>query len=392
MDTVAIYTSTILGIKRLNDISGATVLPILVWQKQRAEIEYANAVATYNIYSTTQGNLSTYYISTLNAYSTAEGNYSAAYITASTLENTSTSSLVSVYKDIMYSIWALNQDIFGKLWLNTMTGLQVGGGHVTSEDLQSTLISYSSIQLADTVSYNSNKIQYYSSMISWLQDSLFDDISNLSSYIICDYSTVVSTYCTDIMRYKPQILSCTKGDLYSKFSTLYGFSTLWMSTLYADQIASTIYANSLSTYKNYTDRINNISATIGQLSSIYTSSLVSFKFWEQHFSTAKDMVTFLQLQMNEINALTLLNSTSILKNELQDMIGLLSQGANVDAYFESLRGTFAGIQTGGASMQDLQMMYSTVQILYSRHSTLGAAAIQARKSANLPDNIDQIYS
>ena len=391
MNNISMYQSTVLGLKAMNDLSGATVLPILYWQQQRAQIEYGTAVGVYNIYSTTQGDLSTLYISTMNAYSRATDNYWAAYIAASTLENTSTSTLASKYKDIMDTQWALTEDIFGKLWSNTATGLQVGGG-ITSTDLQSSLVAYSSIQLADTVSYNRNKINYYSSMISSLQNSLFDDMSNLSSYITCDYSTVVSTYCTDIMAYKDQILSCTSGDLYSKFSTLYGFSTLWMSTVYADQLASTIHANSMSTYKNYTDRINSISANIGQLSSIHTSSLASFKFWEQHFSTAQDMVRFLQLQMNEINALSLFNSTSILKDELEDMIGLLSQGANVDAYFESLRGTFAGIQTGGASMQDLQMMYSTVQVLYSRHSTLGSAAIQTRRSANLPDDIDQIYS
>ena len=391
MNNISMYQSTVLGLKAMNDLSGATVLPILYWQQQRAQIEYGTAVGVYNIYSTTQGDLSTMYISTMNAYSRATDNYWAAYIAASTLENTSTSTLASKYKDIMDTQWALTEDIFGKLWSNTATGLQVGGG-ITSTDLQSSLVAYSSIQLADTVSYNRNKINYYSSMISSLQNSLFDDMSNLSSYITCDYSTVVSTYCTDIMAYKDQILSCTSGDLYSKFSTLYGFSTLWMSTVYADQMASTIHANSMSTYKNYTDRINSISANIGQLSSIHTSSLASFKFWEQHFSTAQDMVRFLQLQMNEINALSLFNSTSILKDELEDMIGLLSQGANVDAYFESLRGTFAGIQTGGASMQDLQMMYSTVQVLYSRHSTLGSAAIQTRRSANLPDDIDQIYS
>jgi len=390
-DLISSYQSTANGIKRINDISGATVLPILYWQQQVAESKYNTALAIHRAYSTHQAELSTYYISTLNAYSTASSNYWAAYIAASTLENISTSTIASVYKDIMNAQWIFQEDIFGKLWINTEMGQQIGGG-IDSQNLRNILSAYSSMQLSDTVLYNRNKLEYMSSMIRRLEDNISENTNTLNTYITCDYSTIVSTYFSDSLKHKDEILSCTRGELHLKFSSLYGYSTLWISAMNADQMASTNYSYSISTYNGDINFMQNISANYANISSIYRSSLQSFKFWEQHLSTANDVVKFLRLQQEEINATSLFNSTSMLKNQIEDIINFLSQGVNVDSYLTSLRSIFTGIQTGGASMQDIQIMYSTIQILYSTHNARAISATEERANANLLASIEEIYS
>jgi hypothetical protein len=136
--------STSIGLKAINDLSGSIILPITVWQKDFAEIEYATDAAAYStiVYQTLSSD--SLYMSASYVYSSAV----ADYIRVSTLEQASTTILSQEYRDVIDAYWRTLQTIIGKKWYNLNNPLdaqeyseQSGGG------ILEILTAYSSIQL-----------------------------------------------------------------------------------------------------------------------------------------------------------------------------------------------------------------------------------------------------
>ena len=398
IEQISSLKSTSIGLKAINDLSGSIVLPIAVWQKEVAEFEFATDAAAYStiVYYTLSSN--SFYMSTMYKYSTAL----AEYIHVSTLEQGSTSILTQEYNDIIGAYWQTLQDMIGKRWFNMNNSAeaeeysllfqsmnQTGGGSVID-----ILAAYSSIQLSDAILYNISADDYFSRLHSTFSTNLKDYRDGLSSYIHCDYSTIVSTYVENIMQYKDEIIQCTTGELQNKASTMIGYSTLWLSALQGDSIAYENYEISTSTYTYYTGIINDLSTYIGQLSTMYKSTLFSFETWERICSTNRTLLTFLQLERAEVNATSLLASTNTLKTDLEDLINLLQQSptANIDARFNYAEGAFQSLQQGGASLNDVQNMLNTINVMYNNNSTILASTTQSRAAAELPPDTTTIYA
>ena len=374
--------STAIGLKGINDLSGSAILPFAQWQFQVAQIEYGTDAAAYSTIVYSKSSLNSLYISNLAVYSAAVEDY----IRASTLEYNSTSTLTQEYTDILNARWSTIQTILGSRWVNT--NKQSGGGEVTD-----ILATYSSIQLADSILFDISALNYYSTLQSTVTATFLEYKNNLSSYIVCDYSTIVSTYVENIMGYKDEILQCTTGKLRNNVSTMIGYSTLWLSASQGDSDASTNYVTSMSTYNYYSELINNLSAHIGELSTVYKSTLFSFQTWEQICSTNQTLVTFLQLEQAEVNAQSLFVSTNSLKTKLESMLILIAQGANIDSLYNSAQGTFQSLQQGGAaSANDIQLMLNTVEVMYNNYSTIYASTTQSRAAAQLPSDTATIYA
>jgi hypothetical protein len=383
--------STSIGLKAINDLSGSIILPITVWQKDFAEIEYATDAAAYStiVYQTLSSD--SLYMSASYVYSSAV----ADYIRVSTLEQASTTILSQEYRDVIDAYWRTLQTIIGKKWYNLNNPLdaqeyseQSGGG------ILEILTAYSSIQLSDMIIYDLSAMDYYSTLYTTFSENLKGYRDNLSSYIHCDYSTIVSTYVENIMQYKDEIIQCTSGDLQKNASTMIGYSTLWLSALQADSIAYENYTLSTSTYTYYTGLINNLSTHIGEISIMYKSALFSFETWEQICSTNRTLLTFLELQDAEVRAMSLFASTNTLKTELENMINLLqlSPSANIDALFSYAQGAFQSLQQGGANLSDVQNMLNTIDILYNNYSSIVVSTTQSRVDAQLPADTTTIYA
>ena len=376
--SIADQKSTVKGLKDINDLSG-TLLPIAVYNVTTKQIIFDADSRQYQTDLETQSTISSYYISTLDAYSKAI----QEYIAASTLEYTSTSTLMPQYADVMSAYWSSIVDTFGTKWINE-NGVQQRG---TLEDVIS---AYSSLQISDNILHDLTAIPYFSSLVEANNNNISSYQGQLSSSISVDYSTLVSTYTKDIMKYKDEIMSVTFGDIHIRASTMIGYSTLWLSALQADSNISSATRAAWSTYHYYDDLMNQLSANIGQWSSIYTSSLTSLQAKEAACCTIHQIVDFLELELAEVNALSKFDSANTLKDQLEDMIRLIGQGVNIDANFDSIQGTLQGLQSGGASLQDVQLMYSTVGILYYTYSTIAISTTASRAAANLPPSIDDI--
>jgi hypothetical protein len=76
-----------------------------------------------------------------------------------------------------------------------------------------------------------------------------------------------------------------------------------------------------------------------------------------------------------------------------DMLNLITQGVNIDSRYNSAQGTFQSLQQGGAVLaNNVQMMLSTVEVMYNNYSTIYASTTRSRAAAQLPPDTATIYA
>ena len=352
------YRSTVTGLKGEID-ENASQLPLAVFNVTNRTLDHDTATSVYSTSVYLLSTISSFYVSSKAAYEDAVGVYNRA----STLEDLSTGTLMSEYNYLYGAFWESIVTEYGRSWYNT--NYQRGGGEEQTLTLLDILAKYSSIQISDFILNDLTQINVFSTAMSTNITNIDAYKTELSTLISVDYSTLVSTYTHNILEYENEIRTLTFGDIRAEGIKMVDLSTLWISAAKYDSTISTTIGNAISTKTSYCTLMDDLSARIDTWTRAYNSSLRSFSSFERQCSTIQKMVKFLELEAAEIAAMTTFDSTTTLKANLEDMMRLIGEGANIDEYFNSVKNIYTGLQSGGASLEDVQLMYSTVTLLYS---------------------------
>jgi len=255
--------------------------------------------------------------------------------------NNAISTYASLSSIFLSSIHEIRSSYFGYSTVegvSTMYYLDKYGIYTTNGNAMDAMINFSTTALSSLVESTEIEIHYYSSFISTYKQICLNDSNQMSSLLSSLYFPQLSTIST----------------LQSQLSI----------AIHRDKINEIEVNNATSTYNYYYNLSTKMAFDYAGYILGYASTNTAIGIQSVICSTAHELRDFQVLQSSLMGSQFMFNSTSIMLQELKNIVNLQSQGIDISQYFNNVK---YGIQRGGDEISNL---LNTVNSLYSQYSTV----------------------